>query len=205
MTIDLTQVYPYIIGIMPALVAFAAGVIRQDRLPNLANEIISDALAVGVAVVQAVAGGKLGGSPTSDFALVASYTLAVMHTPAFMQFQKNIQSNVVSLGKGASPAPVQPPLDMAALAMGLAQQINLPQLALLLRNELMKPVPAQQVPAVVPQRPQVPEMQTIPNMQSVAQPVRTSTPPVQQQPISMTSPNWQPQTPQGWPPQQQGG
>ena len=151
--IDLTQYYPYLIGMMPALVAFVAGVIRQDKLPALANEIISDVLAVGVAIVQALAGGKLGGSPTSDFALVASYTLAVMHTPAFMQFQKNIQSNVLSVGKGAAPVPAQPQLDIPSLARALAQTMDLPQLAMLLRSELMKGVAAQQVPAVVPPRP----------------------------------------------------
>ena len=97
--IDLSQLSPYYIAAMPAIVAFIAGIIRQDRLPKLANEGITLGVVLILAFVQAVLGGKLGGSTLSDFAIVASYAGALAHTPLLASLQQYLQSISIPDGK----------------------------------------------------------------------------------------------------------
>src|SRR5579872_6014315 len=158
MTID-PQLYAYLIAALPALVAFVAGILRQDRLPPLVNEAISDVLGVGVAVVQAWQGGKLGGSPTSDFTIVAAYTLVVMHTPVFQSFQQQIQSNVLSIGSGKAPTPVPaqaqaPALDIPTLALAIVRNIDITNLVAMLRDEMIKSSRQAQATMTAPTVPQ---------------------------------------------------
>ena len=211
MTID-PQLYAYLIAALPALVAFVAGILRQDRLPPLVNEAISDVLGVGVAIVQAWQGGKLGGSPTSDFAIVAAYTLVVMHTPVFQQFQQQIQSNVLSIGsKAPAPAPAQAPaLDIPTLALAIVRNIDITNLVAMLRDEMIKSsrqaqatmtaptVPQPIVRASTPPPPIQPPVQSVPPPPSAAW--MNSGPQQQAQPQTA----W-PQLQQTIPPQQSHG
>jgi hypothetical protein len=157
-------------------------------LPPLVNEIISDVLAVGVAVVQALQGGQLGGSPTSDFAIVASYTLVVMHTPVFQSFQKQVQSNVLNIG-GKAPVQAQaaPALDIPSLALAIVRNIDITNLVAMLRDEMIKASRQAQQTMSAPTVPQMPI-------------VRTNTPPVQQTPQQAVQPQYAPvqQPPVNW-------
>ena len=176
MTID-PQLYAYLIAALPALVAFVAGILRQDRLPPLVNEAISDVLGVSVAIVQAWQGGRLGGSPTSDFAIVAAYTLVVMHTPIFQSFQRQIQSNVPRIGSGKAPAPVQaqaqaPALDIPTLALAIVRNIDIANLVAMLRDEMIKSSRQAQATMTAPTVPQpVVRASTPPPIQPPVQPV----------------------------------
>jgi len=107
-SLDLSQLNTYFLVFLPMIVAFVAGVIRQDRFPQWVNECITIVLILGIAVTQAVLSGKVGGSPLADFGLVAAYTTAFLHTPLFQQLQSAIQTHVLSIGAKVTPTLVQP-------------------------------------------------------------------------------------------------
>src|SRR5258708_5267427 len=149
MNTDLSQLSAYYIAALPAIVAFIAGLIRQDRLPKLANEGITLGVVLLLAFVQALLGGNLGGSPLADFAIVASYAGALAHTPLLAALQQYLHSNLFGLGKPATattppvvtPTGAMPPIvhvDVPLLTQQFLQQLNLPQLAALLRDELIR-------------------------------------------------------------------
>jgi hypothetical protein len=151
--IDLSAAY---IAIVPAIVAFIAGIIRQDRLPPLINDAITLVVVLILATIQALLGGKLGGSPLADFVLVASYATALARTPLLASLQEYLQSHVLSFGKpatattqpSAAPTGTVPPIihiDVPSLAQQLLGQLNLQQLAALLRDELIKASQTQQL------------------------------------------------------------
>ena len=181
LTIDLSQFNTYFTIALPVLAAFIAGIIRQDKLPGPANELISLVVVLLIALVQALLGGKLGGSPLADFGIITAYSLALLHTPLGQSFQQGVQSNVLSFGKPApKPEPILPlpantqiNIDSAAVANMLVQRLDINRLAQLLIAELGKPnVPAPQVtPPVLPIESQPTQTQL--------QAIRTSTPPVQ--------------------------
>lgn len=165
MTIDLSQLNTYLVVLMPVIVSFLAGAIRQDKLPQLINEAISVVVALVLAALQALLGGKLGGSPFADFGIVAAYTISLLHSAPFQALQKQVQTNVLSTGKPA-PQPVAPQpqivfdaqkvaehlisyLSTPAIAAQIVQQLPMPQLAAMLKNELVKAgkvVPSSQIP-----------------------------------------------------------
>jgi hypothetical protein len=168
MTFDLSQLSVYYIVLLPGIVALVAGLLRQDRLPQGVNEAIAFVVVLLLAGVQALLGGKLGGSALSDFAIIASYAAALVHTPPLAKLQEYLQSNFFSFG---SPAPAQPAVPPQAAPVQIPPpivHIDVAALALQLSKELMK-VASQQAPSPSPARPQVPDLDT----------VKTSTPPVQ--------------------------
>lgn len=150
LTIDLSALRPFLTALLPLLVAFLAGVIRQDKFPHWLNEAISYVVILALAIVQVYLLGKLTGNTIADFALVAAYMTAILHTSYGQQLQQAVQSNVLSLGK-APPAPSPYPSAEDIAAVVLAQL-------------------AAMYPPV-----RVDQMQT----QSVPAITRTSTPPVQ--------------------------
>ncbi len=101
MVIDVSQLNTYYIILLPLIVSFVAGIIRQDRLPQLVNEGISYAVALILSLGQALFGAKLGGSILADFGIVSAYTLAMLHGPLFQKLQQAVQTKVLSAG----PAP----------------------------------------------------------------------------------------------------
>src|SRR5260221_5615348 len=100
MTIDFSQLTTYYIVLLPVIVSFVAGVLRQDRLPQLLNEGISYAVALILSAVQAILCGKLGGRPFSDFGIVATFTLAMNHVPLFPKFHQASHSKAANVGDG---------------------------------------------------------------------------------------------------------
>ena len=146
LTIDLSQFNTYFIAALPAIVAAAAGLLRQDKFPRSVNEVISILIVVLIALMQALLGGKLGGSPLADFGIIVAYTMAVLHTPLFQQLQQGVQSNVLSFGKPApQPAQVAPPvvpqvtIDVSRLAALLIAELGKP-------NVPMPPPPIESMP-----------------------------------------------------------
>ena len=146
LTIDLSQFNTYFTIALPVIAAFIAGIIRQDKLPGPANELISLVVVLLIALVQALLGGKLGGSPLADFGIITAYSLALLHTPLGQQFQQGVQSNVLSFGKPApKPAPVAPPtmptvtIDVNRLAQLLIAELGKP-------NPPMSPPPIESMP-----------------------------------------------------------
>jgi hypothetical protein len=150
--IDLSQLSTYYVLALPAIVAFLAGLIRQDKLPPLANEIISYAVVLLLSAGQALFGGKLGGSPLADFTMIAAYASTAIHTPPFAKLQQYLQSNVLSLGKPPAPPPSSSldAIDVRALAGQIIAALPLSQLAVMLRDELVKVANSQQQQAVTP-------------------------------------------------------
>lgn len=177
LVLDLTQLNTYFTIALPVIVSIIAGIIRQDRFPQWVNELISILVVLIIAFLQALFGGKLGGSALADFGIIVAYTMAVLHTPLFQQLQQATQS-VTSFGKPASkPAATLPTipqinLDAAGVTALLLQHLDISKLAALLIAELGKPsVPASAPPPVLP----IESMPTQTNLQAI----RTSTPPVQ--------------------------
>lgn len=189
MTIDLAQPNIYFIALMPLIVAGVAGIIRQDRLPQMVNEVISVIVALLLASGQALLGGKLGGSPFADFGIVSAYTISLLHSAPFQKLQQGIQTNVASVGKPA-PVPVTPPqilinteqvvqrllasLDTNTLALQLVQALPIPTIATMLKNELIqagKVVPSSQIPNL--------PTQDVPAIQPIPISIRTNSPPGQ--------------------------
>lgn len=136
---------------MPAVVAFLAGVLRQDRFPARINELISYIVIVLLAIVQTWLGGQFGGT-IGNFLLVMAWAAIGLHTRYGQDFQAAIQT-ATSIGK-LPPAPPQIP----------QINVNVAQLAALLLAEFQK----QQQPI---------DMQPTSAMPVV---VRESTSPVQQ-------------------------
>jgi hypothetical protein len=172
MTFDLSQLNTYYIIALPAIVAFLAGLIRQDKLPQWLNEALSLVLVLILAAVQALLGGKLGGGTLTDFAIITSYAAALVHTPPLAALQQYLQSNLLSFGKPATssqPGQSVVQIDTPALAGAILQNINLAQLAVLLKAELMKTANTSPAPA----RPLVSNLPTQPTLEAV----RTNTPP----------------------------
>ena len=148
MPIDLSQLSTYYIVALPAIVAFLAGLLRQDKLPQWLNEGIAFVLVLILAAIQALLGGKLGGGTLADFAIITSYAAALVHTPPLAALQQYLQSNLFSFGKPAPSAqPGQSPqIDVPALAGAILQNINLAQLAELMKTASTSPAPASNLP-----------------------------------------------------------
>jgi len=153
LTIDFSALSPVLTAFLPVFVAFIAGVLRQDKFPHWLNELISYLVILALALLQVFLIGKLTGSAIADFALVAAYMTAILHTAYGQQLQQAVQTNVLSLGKAApAPSPYPSAEDIAAVVL-------------------------QQLAAMYPPTAsvRVDQMQT----QSIPAATRTSTPPAQ--------------------------
>ena len=139
--------------LMPMIVAALAGVIRQDRFPTWLNEFISYLIIIVLAIAQTWLGGTFDGTlgSLSNFILAAAWSIAVLHTKFGQQLQGSVQT-ATSFGKLPPEAPPLPQIN-----------INVVQLAQLLRDELVRLQPIDQQPTT-----------TMPAI------VRESTPPPQQ-------------------------
>src|SRR5260221_138716 len=96
LTINLSALSPLLTAFLPVFVAFLAGVLRQDKFPQWANELISYVVILGLALLQVFVIGKLTGNSIADFALVAAYMTAILHTSYGQQLQQAVQTNVLS-------------------------------------------------------------------------------------------------------------
>lgn len=145
LTIDLSQFNTYFTIALPVIVAAIAGVLRQDKFPGPANELISLVVVLLIALLQALLGGKLGGSALADFGIITAYSLALLHTPLGQSLQQGVQSNVLSFGKPApapaSPTPTVPQvtIDVSRLAQLLIAELGKP-------NVPMPPPPIESMP-----------------------------------------------------------
>ena len=147
LTVNLSQLNTYFLVLMPMIVAFVAGVIRQDKFPHYVNELITVVVMIVLALLQAFFSGKLGGSPLATFGIVAAYTAALLHTPLGQQLQNAIQTNVLSLGKAPPPPP---PITLEQIAAVVAQQFQQAMRAQgMVASTHVDQMPTQQLPAVV--------------------------------------------------------
>ena len=129
-TIDLAQLNQYFVVALPIVVAFLAGLLRQDGFSDGLNDAIFHVVLIGLAIAQTLLGGKLGGSSLSNFilALGLSYgTLAgkYKYSPATLM---NKVQGATSILK-APPAPVQPQIpqitiDPNQMAVALAARLK---------------------------------------------------------------------------------
>ena len=103
LTIDLSQVNTWFGIALPAIVAFIAGLIRQDNFAPWLNELISYVVIVALAITQTILGGQLGGSSLSNFVIVTALAVAGIQTKYGQQFQVAVQ-RMTSIKK-APPAP----------------------------------------------------------------------------------------------------
>lgn len=157
-TINLAQLNTIFGVAMPGIVAFIAGLIRQDRFPSRINDLISYVVIVILALVQTLLGGQFGGS-IGNFILVAAWSIAALHTRYGQDFQGKVQT-ATSIAK-LPPAPAAPPalptvnINPEQVAALILQNLNMPQLAALLKSELLAsnvavPVPDQPTQANIP-------------------------------------------------------
>jgi len=139
---------------MPAIVAFLAGVIRQDRFPQWSNSIITAAVLLILAAVQTYLSNS--GGDIIHFLALAAWSAVGIQSKYGAQFQAKIQTTT-SIGKTPPAAPQQPAIN-----------INPAQIAALIWQEL-QPILQGQAPQT--QQP-VPDQPT-----QTLQAVRTNTPP----------------------------
>lgn len=165
---DLLQLHAAFIVLMPAIVTFVAGAIRQDAFPRWLNELLTLLVIALLSLTQALLDGKLGGSPIADFTLVAGYVTAMMHTPLFQQLQSAAQTHVLNVGGSpAQPAPTVPAIDLQALAGQFVDQLPIAQLATMLKAELVKDLRSTAQPGQAPRVDQV-QTQVTPAVQPTA-------------------------------------
>ena len=96
---------------LPLLVTLLAGLLRQDRLPDWANEAISLALILVASVLNAVFDHRLVSNPILDFIVLCGYMAALIQSPLLQPLQQYLQSNILVFLKAASELP--PPPDPA--------------------------------------------------------------------------------------------
>lgn len=182
-TIDLSQLNTLFGVAMPAIVAFLAGLLRQDRLDTpkweWINELLFHVVLLGMAFVQTMLGGQWGGSGVSNFVIVASLSYGALSTKYGSNFLQGVQSatSIRKLPPAPPAAPVVPPININVeqLAQVLApmvaplftQHLNLAQLAQLLKSELLA------------SNQSVEDMPTQTNLQIVRAPASVSMPPPQ--------------------------
>jgi hypothetical protein len=157
LTISGAQMNAMFGAIMPVIVAFVAGLLRQDSFatPKLEwiNELIFHVVILGLALAQTALGGTWGGSSISNFVIVASLSYGALSTKYGNGLLAKVQT-ASSIGKAPpAPAPQLPQIN-----------INVAALAALLLDELRKSQPIDQQPTS-----QIPALQV----------VRENTPPQQ--------------------------
>lgn len=103
--------------ILPLLVATLAGLLRQDRLPDWANEGITLVLLLAGATTYAFFQHKLTNNGLLDFIVIAAYATSLIQMPQLKALQGYLQSNVLTLlkGIGSLPPPPAPPAQIVPL------------------------------------------------------------------------------------------
>lgn len=138
-TITLQQLNAAFAVAMPLIVAFVAGLIRQDGFAFWLNELISHAVILVLATVQTLLGGSLGGSGLANFIIVVSIAYGLLSTKFGYEFQNKVQTST-SIFK-APPAP--PALTLESIAAVIAQQFQA-----YMRQQPIDAQPTQQIQAV---------------------------------------------------------
>jgi hypothetical protein len=131
MTVDLSQFHTVFLIVLPAFVGIVAGLIRQDKFPKWANELILLALILIVALIQALLDGKLGASPIADFMIIGTYCAAAIHLTPISNLMNVVQSTTSVGGH------VDAPSSSSLLNLSDLQQIGT-LLAPMLAQELVK-------------------------------------------------------------------
>lgn len=143
LTIDLSALSPLLTAFLPLLVALIAGVLRQDKFPHWLNEMLSYLVILALALLQVFLIGKLTGSAIADFALVAAYMTAILHTSYGQQLQQAVQTNVLSLGKAPpAPSPYPSAEDIAAVVLQQLAAMYPPQAPVRVDQMATQSVPA---------------------------------------------------------------
>lgn len=128
-------------AVVPIIVAIVAGALRQDKLSNVVNEIISYSLVLVLSACGAFLDDKLiSGNIVTNALIIVAYAAATLQTGMFQALQAWIQSNIFSLGQQVSktgPGGV-PQLDSTALAGMIATELtkNAPAIVALLGGEI---------------------------------------------------------------------
>ena len=145
LTINLSALSPLLTAFLPVFVAFLAGVLRQDKFPQWLNEMLSYVVILALALVQVFLIGKLTGNAIADFALVAAYMTAILHTSYGQQLQQAVQTNVLSLGKAPpAPSPYPSAEDIAAVVLQQLAAMYPPQQSAIRVDQMQ----TQSVPAI---------------------------------------------------------
>lgn len=110
MYIDLSIFAPYVPllpVLLPLVVTFIAGLLRQDGLPKQANEGITITLVLAASVVSALYDKALSNNALLDFVVVVGYMTAIIRLPAMQDLQQYLQSNWLNVLKSAAGAAAQ--------------------------------------------------------------------------------------------------
>ena len=85
---------------LPVPIAVIAGILRQDKFPLLANEIISQVIVFAVALISFLfgVGGHLTGNPQVDFLALVAYCGWLSNQAPFKPLHGYLQTNLLSLG-----------------------------------------------------------------------------------------------------------
>lgn len=88
--------------LLPVPIAILAGILRQDKFPPIANEIISQAIVFLIALISFLfgVGGHLTGNPQVDFLALVAYCGWLSNTAPFKPLHVYLQTNLLSLGLG---------------------------------------------------------------------------------------------------------
>jgi hypothetical protein len=124
-TISLQQLNAAFGLIMPLIVGFIAGIIRQDGFAPWLNELISHLVIVILAATQTLLGGQWGGSGIANFVIVVSVAYGVLSTRFGAEFQGKIQTST-SLFKAPPPvAPYPSAEEIASLVLEYIQRFRI--------------------------------------------------------------------------------
>lgn len=88
---------PYLPAVLPFVVTFVAGILRQDGLPSKVNEGITIALVLIAAAVVALYNHALTPDAPLDLVVILGYTTAIMRLPFMQGLQQYLQSNWVNV------------------------------------------------------------------------------------------------------------
>jgi hypothetical protein len=121
MSNDLLTILPVA---LPIVVAFIAGLLRQDGLPQAVNEAITVGLLLLAAIGDAIYNHRLTNNLMLDFIVVAGYAAAIVQLPQLQALQGYLQSNALAFIKAAAdlPEPPAPPAQIVPLPAKPLQQ-----------------------------------------------------------------------------------
>ena len=97
---DTTQIQTAVALLLPVPIALIAGILRQDKFPDIANEIISQAIIFLVALGSFFfgVGGHFTGNAQVDFLALVAYCGWLSNTAPFKPLHSYLQGNLLSLG-----------------------------------------------------------------------------------------------------------
>lgn len=126
-TITANQVLAALPLLLPVFVAFFAGLLRQDRLSDSANEAITVVLILAAAIANAAFNNRLTHNAELDFVVVAGYAAALIQLPQLQSLQKYLQSNVLNFFKTVAELPTPPTIPSAQVVALPTPQVEDPQ------------------------------------------------------------------------------